>query len=87
MAKPMLVTLPFVLLLLDYWPLGRFSDNSRYYATPRHGNGGRLISGEKSLPAVLGRFPLSWRLVIEKLPLLLSAMLSCAATAWVQRRP
>ena len=31
MAKPMLVTLPFVLLLLDYWPLRRFqlksSDN------------------------------------------------------------
>ncbi len=31
MSKPMLVTLPFVLLLLDYWPLGRFrfgySDN------------------------------------------------------------
>ncbi|MBT7697162.1 MAG: tetratricopeptide repeat protein [Desulfobacterales bacterium] len=26
MAKPMLVTLPFVLILLDYWPLGRFSD-------------------------------------------------------------
>jgi len=24
MAKPMLVTLPFVLLLLDFWPLGRF---------------------------------------------------------------
>ena len=24
LAKPMLVTLPFVLLLLDYWPLGRF---------------------------------------------------------------
>jgi Flp pilus assembly protein TadD len=24
MAKPMVVTLPFVLLLLDYWPLGRF---------------------------------------------------------------
>ena len=23
LAKPMLVTLPFVLLLLDYWPLGR----------------------------------------------------------------
>ena len=23
MAKPMLVTLPFVLLLLDYWPLRR----------------------------------------------------------------
>src|SRR3989449_9774609 len=24
MCKPMLVTLPFVLLLLDYWPLRRF---------------------------------------------------------------
>jgi tetratricopeptide (TPR) repeat protein len=24
MSKPMLVTLPFVMLLLDYWPLGRF---------------------------------------------------------------
>ena len=24
MSKPMLVTLPFVLLLLDYWPLERF---------------------------------------------------------------
>ena len=24
MSKPMLVTLPFVLLLLDYWPLGAF---------------------------------------------------------------
>ena len=25
MAKPMLVTLPIILLLLDYWPLGRFN--------------------------------------------------------------
>jgi tetratricopeptide (TPR) repeat protein len=25
MAKPMVVTLPFVLLLLDYWPMARFS--------------------------------------------------------------
>jgi protein O-mannosyl-transferase len=28
MAKPMLVTLPFVLLLFDYWPLRRFDDLS-----------------------------------------------------------
>ena len=28
LAKPMLVTLPFVLLLLDYWPLQRFSFSS-----------------------------------------------------------
>lgn len=26
MSKPMLVTLPFVLLLMDYWPLGRFGN-------------------------------------------------------------
>ena len=26
MSKPMLVTLPFILLLLDYWPLGRIGD-------------------------------------------------------------
>jgi hypothetical protein len=34
MAKPMLVTLPFVLLLLDYWPLRRLEfrrlDRDRY---------------------------------------------------------
>ncbi|GAG96226.1 unnamed protein product, partial [marine sediment metagenome] len=30
MAKPMLVTLPFVLLLLDYWPLGRIKFNSAF---------------------------------------------------------
>jgi tetratricopeptide (TPR) repeat protein len=29
LAKPMLVTLPFVLLLLDAWPLGRLADRSR----------------------------------------------------------
>ena len=29
MAKPMLVTLPFVLLLLDYWPLQRFEPKPR----------------------------------------------------------
>lgn len=28
MSKPMLVTLPFVLLLLDFWPLGRFENFS-----------------------------------------------------------
>jgi protein O-mannosyl-transferase len=29
MAKPMLVTLPFLLLLLDYWPLRRFEGTKR----------------------------------------------------------
>ena len=38
MAKPMLVTLPFVLLLLDYWPLGRIQlgmDSNPKSATAR----------------------------------------------------
>jgi hypothetical protein len=29
LAKPMLVTVPFVLLLLDYWPLGLFTADAR----------------------------------------------------------
>ena len=29
MSKPMLVTLPFLLLLLDYWPLQRLALNTR----------------------------------------------------------
>lgn len=33
MCKPVLVTLPFVLLLLDYWPLRRYSTPSPYSAT------------------------------------------------------
>ena len=28
MSKPMIITLPFVLLLLDYWPLGRFQSEA-----------------------------------------------------------
>jgi len=31
MSKPMLVTLPFVLLLLDYWPLERFGRRTVFY--------------------------------------------------------
>jgi tetratricopeptide (TPR) repeat protein len=34
MAKPMLVTLPFVLLLLDYWPLGRWPFKLLAHAQP-----------------------------------------------------
>lgn len=35
MAKPMLVTLPFTLLLLDYWPLERFRGSDGRSAWPR----------------------------------------------------
>ncbi|MEE9371116.1 MAG: tetratricopeptide repeat protein [Sedimentisphaerales bacterium] len=46
MAKPMLVTLPFVLLLLDYWPLRRLQLNSV----------GSLR--ERALPLVVEKVPL-----------------------------
>jgi protein O-mannosyl-transferase len=32
LAKAMLVTLPFVLMLLDYWPLGRYEPDNRFVA-------------------------------------------------------
>ncbi len=35
LAKPMVVTLPFVLLLLDYWPLDRFKRSAPSVATLR----------------------------------------------------
>ena len=61
MAKPMLVTLPFVLLLLDYWPLGRACDavddggSLRFPASGRRedsaaGAGGRFLRGDASGP-------------------------------------
>ena len=39
MAKPMVVTLPFVLLLLDYWPLNRIQvgQSNEYNGKPNHG--------------------------------------------------
>lgn len=35
LAKPMVVTLPFVLLLLDYWPLDRFNRSEPRFASLR----------------------------------------------------
>lgn len=61
MAKPMLVTLPFVLLLLDFWPLNRLM-------------GARQ---PQQSPASSPRYPEILPLLIEKLPLLmLSALVS-----------
>jgi len=45
MAKPMLVTLPFVLLLLDYWPLQRFQQKRP--AQEIHAEAHRPVSVDK----------------------------------------
>ncbi len=63
MSKPMLVTVPFVLLLLDYWPLGRFPVS----AFP------------------LSRFPLFRQLLLEKVPFLALALVSCVITVRSQQ--
>jgi tetratricopeptide (TPR) repeat protein len=52
MAKPMLVTLPFVLLLLDYWPLQRLDQKKSAQQTrteaSRHGAGTPASAGVTS---------------------------------------
>jgi tetratricopeptide (TPR) repeat protein len=73
MAKAILVTLPFVLLLLDYWPLGRMHDGTSE-RTPT-GTGGRLR-----------RMPLLLHLLVEKWPLLALAATSSMITNWTQGR-
>ena len=69
MAKPMLVTLPFVLLLLDYWPLGRFE--------PGLSEKGSVRVSLKSLRSNF-RESVIFRKILEKIPLL---VLSTAAIA------
>jgi len=76
MAKPMLVSLPIVLLILDYWPLAR-----------GRGSGVRGQGPNTQHPAP-GPRPLApgpWPLVREKLPLFALSAASCVVTYWVQR--
>jgi len=81
LAKPMLVTWPFVMLLLDYWPLGRFDGESstrrltihKVAAIDRNRQGG---SGEPPLP----------RLILEKLPLFALVTATAVVTTVAQSR-
>jgi tetratricopeptide (TPR) repeat protein len=47
MSKPMLVTLPFILLLLDYWPLRRISDFEFRFSNLRSSRTLRRLIAEK----------------------------------------
>ena len=58
------VTVPFVLLLLDYWPLGRFRTGLDAPPPDPSARGSR-------------RLPLAWRLVVEKIPLLALSAATC----------
>jgi Flp pilus assembly protein TadD len=70
LSKPMAVTLPFVLLLLDYWPLGRF-------LPPDANSAGEGANEPRRLPAS--------RILAEKIPLLALSAAACVATVVAQR--
>jgi Flp pilus assembly protein TadD len=77
MAKPMLVTLPFVLLLLDYWPLGRVRFG-RLLGDNDAETDKSVISGGQSSSV--------FRLVLEKVPLfVLSAASVCLSSLSFKR--
>lgn len=85
MCKPTLVTLPFILLLLDYWPLQRFAlssgatgSSSSARTSPRHRPDENKSFG-KSLPTRSIQY-----LVTEKIPLLVISAASCVATLLAQ---
>jgi tetratricopeptide (TPR) repeat protein len=74
MSKPMLVTLPFVLLLLDYWPLGRFTPTSDV--------------GVGVHASTLPRFNASTvqRLLVEKIPFFALSAAFCLVTLVAQQQ-
>jgi Flp pilus assembly protein TadD len=76
MAKPMLVTLPFVLLLLDYWPLERIWPGQSGVGHP--GENHPSLVAEKVRTKV-------FRLLVEKSPLFALAAVSSLVTFVVQQ--
>ncbi|MGA2903423.1 MAG: tetratricopeptide repeat protein [Candidatus Korobacteraceae bacterium] len=73
MSKPQVITLPFVLLLWDYWPLGRLALRSSPSALRQ--NSSAEISGEKRIANI------DWRwLLLEKVPLLALCAVSAVLT-------
>ncbi len=89
MCKPQIVTLPFVLLLWDFWPLERVAVRSSLFASRQ--NGSHEVSGEqrmanseeRSANAISTR-SFSW-LVLEKVPLLALSAASAIVTMKAQR--
>jgi Tfp pilus assembly protein PilF len=77
MCKPTLVTVPFVLLLLDYWPLDR-TQKSDTVAAP--------LRGALKRPTTAWLHRSSWpRLVAEKIPFFVLSAASCVATILAQK--
>ncbi|HEX2466382.1 MAG TPA: tetratricopeptide repeat protein [Thermoanaerobaculia bacterium] len=80
MAKPMLVTLPFVLLLFDVWPLGRVQTEALPVKSKRKTSSAKAATASpqpwRSMPGRTGGagHASPWRrLIVEKTPLLVLA--------------
>ena len=76
MAKPMLVTLPFVLLLLDYWPLARVQFKQAIIKTDRQ--------NRKHTDSDFYRRPF-YHLIREKIPFFVLSGISSVVTFLVQQ--
>ena len=76
MSKPMLVTLPFVLLLADYWPLNRFEVPGPVKASSRQ---------TRKSSSAADKHSTFYRLIIEKVPFLALAAVSSVITFIVQQ--
>jgi protein O-mannosyl-transferase len=77
MAKPMLVTLPFVLLLLDYWPLGRGTEQGAWSTEP---------IGKGIVPSPFSLLQAPGSVLLEKLPWFGLAAASCVVTQLAQQK-
>ncbi len=80
MAKPTLVTLPFVLLLLDWWPLRRVRGGASLAEEHAEAGGGGAGAFAPDTDAAGGTFAGASlpRLVAEKLPLLFLSILAAS---------
>src|SRR6266568_4793293 len=72
MSKPMLVTAPFILLLVDYWPLRRFEERSS-------------VEDDKNLSPGNEKRTIT-SLLLEKIPLLVLSAAACGITFVLQKR-
>src|SRR5258708_1034368 len=85
MSKPMVITLPFVLLLLDYWPFRRFAwGQPPSSVTAESGSAAACGHSDSMLSGALATQP-PWRLCLEKLPLLALSAGSAVITMVAQR--
>jgi tetratricopeptide (TPR) repeat protein len=84
-AKPMVITFPFVLLLLDFWPLKRIQANNEPMLPASTGRKRKeQLAGGDAPVLPVSRAPFA-RLVLEKVPLLLLCIASGALTVVAQR--